>query len=900
MKNPKFWFMLVLLVVLLVSGTVLAAVPGATDANKASAKIEPLVLAEMAEAGQSDFIIWMAEKADLSPAYALATKQEKGRFVFDALRTTAERTQKDVRAYLDAQGVQYKAFYIANKIVVYGGHYDLVLNVAGRADVGQITANHRFQLQEPFINPNPPTTTPTVIETNITFVNADDVWALGYNGAGTVMAGNDTGLDWDHPALINQYRGWNGSTADHNYNWWDATNTYPTVPNDGHGHGTHTSGTMVGDDGATHQIGMAPGADLIHCKNMDNFGSGIDAWFIECFQWDLAPWDLSGANPDPDMAPDAVNNSWGYYGGNVPTFQDEIAALQAAGVAVEVSAGNEGSGCGSLRSPGDYLDVITTGSVQHSSGILPGTITGFSSRGPSDLHPGEYFPDIMAPGENINSSLPGGGYSGPTWSGTSMSGPHVTGLIGLMWSASPALQGNVTETYDIIHDTAIRLVGQNGSNCGGDYTVGPNNDWGYGTIDALAAVNEAINRGGPNFTLTAAPDALTICAPATASYTVDLAQILGYNWPVNLSVAGNPPGTSANFVPGSVTPPGSSTLTIGNTAAGTPGTYTMTITGTGTDPEVKTKSDAVDLSLYTALPGAPTLVSPANGAVDVARTPLFTWNAVTQADTYELQVATDPGFSNVVYSATVDGTSHATTSALATLTLHYWRVRAVNGCGNGGYSAVWSFTTEDAPSLLLVDDDDDSPDVVGTYTAALGNLGRSYDLWDTNGTDNEPGSSYLSAYDKVIWFSGDQHYYPGPGAAGESALTTWLNTGGNKCLFISSQEYYWYHGLTSFMQNYLGVASATDDVLHTGVRGRGPFYGLGPYTLSYSPLTNNSDRLNPAVGAAMTFQGNNGRTGVGKHTASYTTVFLGFPWEALPTAADEQAVLDRFLSLCNP
>ncbi len=130
-----------------------------------------------------------------------------------------------------------------------------------------------------------------------------------------MLAGNDTGLDWQHPAILNHYRGWNGAVADHNYNWWDATDTYPNGPADGFGHGTHTTGTMVGDDGGANQIGVAPGSQTIHCKNMDDFGGGWDDTFIECFQWDLAPWDLSGLNPRPDLAPDAVTNSWGYWGG---------------------------------------------------------------------------------------------------------------------------------------------------------------------------------------------------------------------------------------------------------------------------------------------------------------------------------------------------------------------------------------------------------------------------------------------------------------------------------------------------------------------------------------------------------------------------------------------------------
>ena len=221
MKLSRFSNLLIMLA--LVVGTL--AAPAAAQAPSEPAfldgnfdKVEALVLDEIAAEGQTEFFVWMVEKADLSPADQLRTKQEKGQFVFNTLVETAERTQKDLRAYLDAQGVDYQAFYIANKILVRAGDQALVMDLAARSDVARITANHPFQLQEPFKEESAPGQV-AAIEPNITFINADDVWALGYNGAGTVMAGNDTGLDWDHPALINQYRGWDGATADHNYNW---------------------------------------------------------------------------------------------------------------------------------------------------------------------------------------------------------------------------------------------------------------------------------------------------------------------------------------------------------------------------------------------------------------------------------------------------------------------------------------------------------------------------------------------------------------------------------------------------------------------------------------------------------------------------------------------------------
>ncbi len=457
-------------------------------------KIEPALLQDIGIASELTFFIWMTEQADLSPAYKLQTKAEKGRFVYQTLRQTANRTQKSLRAELDKQGLNYRPFYIANKIFVQGGSQQTLLDIASRTDVVWLSANHSYILEEPVLESDPPIHI-AAVESNLSFVKADDVWALGHNGAGTILAGVDTGLDWDHAAIKEHYRGWNGATADHNYSWWDATGTYTTTANDGHGHGTHTTGTMVGDDGSNNRIGMAPGAKTIHCKSLNDSGSGTDRTASECFEWILAPWDLNGNNPRPDLAPDAVNNSWGHRGGSRTYYIDEIAALRAAGIVVEVSAGNDGPNCQTLGSPGDYAQALTTGSVNHSGGNLPGTLTGFSSRGASSLYPDATIPDVMAPGQSIRSSLPGNTYA--HWNGTSMAGPHVTALIGLLWSANPDLRGFVSETEQIILDTAVPLSGQTGSNCGGDYTTGPNHDWGYGTIDALAATQQILQFGRP-------------------------------------------------------------------------------------------------------------------------------------------------------------------------------------------------------------------------------------------------------------------------------------------------------------------------------------------------------------------------------------------------------------------
>lgn len=444
-----------------------------------SATIPDSLLKAIDSDGSAGFFVVMSEQADVSQAMYLKSKEAKGQYVFETLTATADRSQKDIRTVLTARNASFKPYWITNMILVTGDK-DLLLEMASRSDVKAIWHNQTHQiidntmLEKTYLAP-----TGRGIEWSVQQINADQVWnEFGVTGEGIVVMDADTGVDWDHPALINQYRGWNGSTADHNYNWYDATGSYPNVPGDGHGHGTHTTGSMVGDDGGSNQIGVAPGAKWIAAKNMTDSGSGEDSYFHGAFQWALAPTDLSGSNPNPALAPHVMNNSWGYWGGGDPQFETDIENLVAAGVVVEVSAGNEGSSCSSLRSPGDYEISFTTGATSQG-----GNIWYSSSRGTSSLYPSIHKPDICAPGDNIRSSVPGGGYEGG-WSGTSMSGPHCCGAIALLLSADDDLIGNVALVRDILEQSAIPTDTTECTSGGGT----PNNVYGWGEIDCYAAV----------------------------------------------------------------------------------------------------------------------------------------------------------------------------------------------------------------------------------------------------------------------------------------------------------------------------------------------------------------------------------------------------------------------------
>ena len=405
----------------------------------------------------------------------------------------------------------------------------------------------------------------------------------------------------------------------------------------------------------------------------------------------------------------------------------------------------------------------------------------------------------------------------------------------------------------------------------------------------------------PDFTLDATPVLHTICAGQDAVYTNTLTALNGFNSPVTLSAAGQPGGTTATFVPNPITPSGVSMLTIGNTGGAAFGLYDITVTGVGGG---RTHDDTVQLQVYSGVPAAPTLVSPANGATAVALQPTLTWNAAAQATGYDLQIATDAGFSNVVYSASESTTSHDVTMQLDPETLYYWRVRGTNLCGNGPSSAVWSFTTRAVPPVLLVDDDDDSPDVVSYYTTALDTIGVGYDLWDTGGSDiNEPDAATLALYQTVVWFSGDNTGTPGPGATAETDLGNWLD-GGDRCFFISSEDYYYNRGLTTFMQTYLGVSSVgSDGGDYTSVTGQGSVYsGLGPYTLDYAGvgLTDYSDYIIPDASAEVGFLGNNSNeAAIDKNGSPYRTTFWGYPFEVISTAAEREEAMRTTLAWCG-
>ncbi len=288
------------------------------------AKISPGLASQIAPGGSSEALIVFEEQADLSGAASLPTKLEKGRYVYNALRAVAERTQAPIRKLLKERGIPFQSFYTVNMIKVTASR-DQLYELAAHDEVVRIEANPKTQSSIPSANLSAPNTLsssqsnnfnsailpPNGIEWNVARVNAPQVWALGYSGQGMVIANADTGVQWDHIALKSHYRGWNGTTVNHSYNWHDATSAHSPTPVDPQFHGTFTMSEMVGDDGKGNQVGVAPGAKWIACRNMDQHGVGSPAQYIECFDFLMAPYPFGHPElANPAMAPDVINNSW--------------------------------------------------------------------------------------------------------------------------------------------------------------------------------------------------------------------------------------------------------------------------------------------------------------------------------------------------------------------------------------------------------------------------------------------------------------------------------------------------------------------------------------------------------------------------------------------------------------
>jgi len=466
--------------------------------------IDPALVAQADVTGRVEALIVLPDQTapPLAPLAVDADYRARRHALVDALRARADVQQADLRAWLRSRGIEHHAYWISNLVWARLSGVELT-ELAMRGDVARVKSNPHLQQALPIGDAAvvQGTQATEAIEYGVNKINAPAVWALGYTGQGVVIAGEDTGIRWDHVALKPHYRGWDGMNADHDHNWHDAIHDSTgnpcgndaQAPCDDHGHGTHTAGTFAGGDGGSNQIGVAPGAQWIGCRNMDA-GAGTPARYIECMEWMLAPTDLAGDDPRPDLAPDIVSNSWGCDASEGCTSGDEVRVavdnLVAGGIFFVAAAGNAGPSCATiLDPPAIYDSAFVVGATDASD-----RVASFSSRGPV-VSAARIRPDVSAPGVNTRSAVKSSTTSYATMSGTSMATPHVAGAAALLMSVDPTLKGHPQRVAELLRNTAVLqgVTDPYNSGCGGlGIADRPNHQAGWGRIDAFAAMQAAL------------------------------------------------------------------------------------------------------------------------------------------------------------------------------------------------------------------------------------------------------------------------------------------------------------------------------------------------------------------------------------------------------------------------
>ncbi len=458
--------------------------------------------------GDRLFVI-LKEQADVGAADDIVDYDTRRQFVYDSLVDQALVSQADLRSLLDRLYINYTPYYLENAIEVSGG-LPLRLLLSLHPDVDRVLLSPMLRPLPRRIVPTPGTeSAPQELLWNLEMLNAPQVWEeFDVRGQGIVVGQSDSGVQGTHPELADSYLGaQTGGEIKNDYTWLDPWfgDSFPT---DDHGHGTHTLATIVGNT-----VGVAPDAGWIGCKNLAR-GIGNMGLYLDCLQFVFAPYPQAGdpwSDGDPTRSAHVLNNSWGCpadrEGCDPLALEPAMEALRSAGIFVVVSAGNDGPECGTIDSaPAIYDSVFSVGALDRF-----GRVVGFSSVGPVLVDGSMRLkPDIVAPGHEILSAYPRNSYY--VASGTSMAGPHVAGVVALLWSANPALIGDIAAT-EVILESSARPYSPDSSSADDlaefedylltfgsaqvcrdetDTSVIPNNIAGYGVLDAYRAVQMAL------------------------------------------------------------------------------------------------------------------------------------------------------------------------------------------------------------------------------------------------------------------------------------------------------------------------------------------------------------------------------------------------------------------------
>ena len=408
--------------------------------------------------------------AGKSPAEILKQKRIIASISQQSLQTQLSNLQKT------GSGVKrIQSLWINNSMIITAKK-SFIESLVERDDLERLDLDAEIKLFDPVVRSAEKGINSNDFTYGLKKVQAAKVWnELGINGTGITVGVLDTGIDTEHETLVGRTL----ATKDFVTSYDDNT------PNDGHGHGTHCSGTIGGTNAGGKHIGVAPGVKFVVGKIFGDSGSTSVSSIMNGMQWITDPDDNAETNDFPRV----VSNSWGGPLNN--RWEDIINTWRAIGIIPVFAAGNSGPSANTVGAPGAYKQVISIGATDSQD-----VVARFSSRGPVNYNGETYIkPDVSAPGVDVYSAKPGGGYQ--NMSGTSMATPHVAGVIALMLQADPQIDAE--RVHEILEETALELgePGKDGS-------------YGSGRVNAFDAVSLVLTGGKASVSVDSGDQVATI------------------------------------------------------------------------------------------------------------------------------------------------------------------------------------------------------------------------------------------------------------------------------------------------------------------------------------------------------------------------------------------------------
>ncbi|MBI4869756.1 MAG: S8 family serine peptidase [Candidatus Wallbacteria bacterium] len=796
----------------------------------AAAAIDPKVQSALDKAGPGDsvkVIVLFKDAPNFNIDSPAAEGPEARQRLEESLRANAHEAQKDfgVFAASDKSIRNVKHFWLVNAVSCVATP-EAIEKIAAREDIKAIVPNEIIRLEptregplpKEVLHPRKGDVTFTYGLKKLKIPELRQVYGL--DGQGVTVGLIDTGVDFEHPDLKGKM-----------VTWKDFVNNKP-APYDDQGHGTHCAGTIAGSATSGLAIGVAPGAKITAAKAFSSSGSAETDWLLGAMQWMTDP----DGNPATNDAPPIVSNSWGGGPGRT-VFLDATKNWVRLGIFPNFAAGNSGPGAGSVGTPGGFLESFAIGATTSSDSIAD-----FSSRGPVTWDGKQYTkPDVSAPGHDVTSAKPGGGYR--NLSGTSMATPHVSGLIALMLQASPGMA--INQMRELLESTSDDLG-----------TAGKDNTFGSGRVNALAAAQIAVSGGKVVGKLT------------------DASNGAGLKGTIRIQENGFVIQTGSDGAFRFVLPAGNYTLRASS--------FGFTESGpTGITLQAQQET-TVNVALARAASGTLSgkVVSAATGEelqakITVLDTPLDPISTAANGGSFSVSL---PG-GKYKFLVRAFGYEPLTSEELT--------ITASN-------TTDATFKLAKLPPILVVADAGEG-DYKNHYTQALDAAGQKYSFLNSSALAG--ASDVLSQYSLVIWYTGEE-YRETLTDADQAALKAFLATDGR--LFISGQDVGYELKDKDFYKSQIKGKFVADTSGSKEISGSGLSFkiegGDGANNQRYP------DKIEALAGAEayLSYGANNGPAGLKVKHQKGRVVYLAFGFEGIDSAASRKAVMADALSFLLP